>query len=674
VKKQEKTAGKLARNREDMKARVADMQKQVEELGFSETEFNAIEQEKNQLEETVSELRSAVDTLSSKIEGRLRFKYSDPVRGFDRSKVKGIVAKLITVHNPVHATALDVVGGGKLYQVVVDEAITGKALLDKGKLERRVVIIPLDKIKSRQLSDAVTRNASSIAKSLNTTSSPAIELVGFDEEVRTAMEYVFGSTLVVEGAKAANQICDQTKTRTVTLEGDVYDPSGTISGGSKSQGASILETLMELHQATREHDEKAAALKTATAKVDSLKDKSIEYDNLTAALDLKKAELAGVEKHLSQTSYGMLVERFEGMSKELEQAQEEFVNMEKEKEDKWNLYNELKNRETELTQQRETRLKEIDDAVKKAKKDAAEKAKLAREAESKSQTLVLELDSLKTELVAAKEAARAAEKVLNDANTEESDRQMKVGEVKAVYDDAKEALTASEKRRASCSTELTRLEKERSNKRRDKEKSIVEIKKLQVAIAKMEKERVTAERVVSSMLNKYSWIESEQSAFGVTGGDYDFGAMNPKEYSKQLQHLKSEQDSLAKKINKKVMGMIEKAEGEYTELLRKRKVVENDKKKIEAVISELDVKKIAELQRTWVKVNRDFGDIFTTLLPGTQAKLEPPEGMEAWEGLEVKVAFGNVWKESLSELSGGQRSLLALSLILSLLLFKPAPM
>lgn len=41
------------------------------------------------------------------------------------------------------------------------------------------------------------------------------------------------------------------------------------------------------------------------------------------------------------------------------------------------------------------------------------------------------------------------------------------------------------------------------------------------------------------------------------------------------------------------------------------------------------------------------------------------------EGLEVKVAFGSVWKETLTELSGGQRSLLALSLILSLLLFKP---
>jgi structural maintenance of chromosome 2 len=122
------------------------------------------------------------------------------------------------------------------------------------------------------------------------------------------------------------------------------------------------------------------------------------------------------------------------------------------------------------------------------------------------------------------------------------------------------------------------------------------------------------------------------------------------------------------------MGMIEKAEGEYTELLRKRKVVENDKKKIQKVIEELDVKKKSELERTWKKVNKDFGSIFSTLLPGASAKLEPPGGMKAWEGLEVKVAFGDTWKESLSELSGGQRSLLALSLILSLLLFKPAPM
>jgi structural maintenance of chromosome 2 len=73
------------------------------------------------------------------------------------------------------------------------------------------------------------------------------------------------------------------------------------------------------------------------------------------------------------------------------------------------------------------------------------------------------------------------------------------------------------------------------------------------------------------------------------------------------------------------------------------------------VIAELDEKKNEALRVTWEKVNRDFGSIFSTLLPGTSAKLVPVEGGTVLDGLELKVAFGDVWKESLSELSGGQR-------------------
>ena len=53
---------------------------------------------------------------------------------------------------------------------------------------------------------------------------------------------------------------------------------------------------------------------------------------------------------------------------------------------------------------------------------------------------------------------------------------------------------------------------------------------------------------------------------------------------------------------------------------------------------------------------QDFGSIYSTLLPGAKAKLAPPEGQSVLDGLEVKVGFGDVWKDSLSELSGGQRS------------------
>ena len=112
---------------------------------------------------------------------------------------------------------------------------------------------------------------------------------------------------------------------------------------------------------------------------------------------------------------------------------------------------------------------------------------------------------------------------------------------------------------------------------------------------------------------------------------------------------------LSKKINKKVMSMFEKAEQEFQDLKERKTIIENDKSKIEKVIAELDAKKNETLKKTWAKVNRDFGSIFSTLLPGANAKLEPEEGKTVLDGLCVRVALGEVWKESLTELSGGQR-------------------
>lgn len=202
----------------------------------------------------------------------------------------------------------------------------------------------------------------------------------------------------------------------------------------------------------------------------------------------------------------------------------------------------------------------------------------------------------------------------------------------------------------------------------------IDMKKLQHKILRFHKDKAQAEKHVENLIHVHPWIKSEKQFFGRAHTDYDFSAQNPKTALSELKKLKEQQTSLGKKINKKVMGMIEKAEQEYNDLMDKKTIIEKDKAKIQSVISELDTKKNEALQKTWERVNKDFGSIFSTLLPGTSAKLEPPEGMTVLDGLEVKVAFGGVWKESLTELSGGQRSLVALSIILSLLLFKPAPM
>lgn len=61
-------------------------------------------------------LLQVVDRLSAQLAGRLNFEYQDPQKNFDRSKVKGLVAKLIDVKDKTHSTALEVAAGGRLYQ------------------------------------------------------------------------------------------------------------------------------------------------------------------------------------------------------------------------------------------------------------------------------------------------------------------------------------------------------------------------------------------------------------------------------------------------------------------------------------------------------------------------------------------------------------------------------
>lgn len=75
---------------------------------------------------------------------------------------------------------------------------------------------------------------------------------------------------------------------------------------------------------------------------------------------------------------------------------------------------------------------------------------------------------------------------------------------------------------------------------------------------------------------------------------------------------------------------------QYADLMKKKRTVESDKAKIVAVIKELDRKKKEALRKAWEQVNKDFGSIFSTLLPGADARLHPPEGMDVLDGLEVR--------------------------------------
>lgn len=180
--------------------------------------------------------------------------------------------------------------------------------------------------------------------------------------------------------------------------------------------------------------------------------------------------------------------------------------------------------------------------------------------------------------------------------------------------------------------------------------------------------------MLKQMESEHDWIGEEKTSFGRANTPYDFKGKNMAETKSSLKTVTERLQGMKKKINPKVMNMIDSVEKKEGALKNMMKTVIRDKRKIEETIENLDEYKKEALQKTWSKVNGDFGSIFAELLPGSFAKLDPLEGKSISEGLEVKVSLGKVWKQSLNELSGGQRSLIALSLIMALLQFKPAPM
>ncbi len=159
------------------------------------------------------------------------------------------------------------------------------------------------------------------------------------------------------------------------------------------------------------------------------------------------------------------------------------------------------------------------------------------------------MESLKEELAAAELAVEAARKVLNKAVEEETAAKEKLAKVQAIYEEARAELKAVEDKMALCSAELMDMTKEKTDTIKKAEAAELEAKKLSVAISRVQKERKTAEQVIETLQKKHTWIESEKSAFGVPGGDYDIEANNPKDMSRNLETLKDEQTALVRTIH-----------------------------------------------------------------------------------------------------------------------------
>ena len=622
-------------------------------------------------EKALRDAQEKTDVLNGQLAG-LDFKFRDPEAKFDRSRVKGVVAKLMRVTDPAMATALEVVAGGKLYQVVVDTETTGKALLSKGQLQKRVTIIPLNKIDARGLSDAQIKRAATVS---NGDAKLALSLVTSDPDVDSVMRYVFGKAFVCSSGAVAREVAfdKNVLANCVTVEGDMLNPGGLLTGGSRGGQASVLKKLHAMYEAEAEKAEAERALagiraEWARAKkaLDALADLEADADAAEHALGLVRAKLEGSEAH-------QLAEKVAELTKSVASETEAAEKAELAKKEASELASKLEEEIRAFASERDARLADAEKALKAAKSAVASARADIKAAETEMRDAKVERESAAAERAAILDAAKSADDAAEALEAEAAEAEARVVDAQNSLDALNAELETHRAALAACDAEAQAMLKARQKLERQADADAVERKTLEHKRARAARDAEESAKRLETLERDFPWIPGEAHLFGVEGSEYDFEAKDAEASRRELDQHESAQAQLSKRVNKKVIAMFDKAEAEFKALQEKRRIVVNDRTKIEAVISELDEKKKEALRVTWTKVNADFGSIFSTLLPSTTAKLEPPEGESFLAGLEVKVAFGGVWKESLTELSGGQRSLLALSLILALLLFKPAP-
>ncbi len=292
----------LLKDLETLKSQAKKLEAELNKLGVEAGKEEEIYEEEAVLQKQIRTLREQADSMKRKV-ANIDFSYSDPSPGFDRSKVKGLVAQLFTLDKDKAqaGTALEICAGGRLYNVVVDSAETGTHLLQNGKLRKRVTIIPLNKIAAFKASADKIGAAQKLAPGKVDL---ALSLVGYDDEVSAAMEYVFGSTLVCEDAETAKKVTfdPAVRMKSVTLEGDVYDPSGTLSGGSSPNSSGVLVTLGKLNELMKEL--KGLELKLSELQTFMAKEKK-KMDSARKAkqeLDLKSHEIKLTEEQIGGNS------------------------------------------------------------------------------------------------------------------------------------------------------------------------------------------------------------------------------------------------------------------------------------------------------------------------------------------------------------------------------------
>ena len=642
---------------------------------------------RDELQEQVQKLQAGLDGVRAKL--RVFKAMEQDFEGYQKSvrqvmqeakrgalrRVHGPVSQLIRTKDE-YTVAIEIALGAAMQQIVVDSEADGKAAISflKRTGGGRATFLPVSVIQGRSLNETGLENCTGFV-------GVADGLVSADETYRNIISNLLGRTVIVENIDNAIAMSKQYHNRfkIVTLDGQVVNPGGSMTGGSVNKEAGILSRANEVEKLSRQEKDLAAKLQTQELELQEARRAAdqVEFQITTAREQLAEAEKQvltqeGLEKqHMIWLQ--AVQDAMDAADRELAALQERLRT----------------NREQRAALQAE--LKVYRDQLAQTDASIAALEDSQTDADRAVAGITDAMNAIRTEKAALEAEKTTANSHITDLRllqaAAQGDRDKKLADIDAIRDEIRrleDEIRRQEARQQendaqtvqvrtaveNAVAEYGRIEAQKSrceNELQEKNKSILNMER---ACALLENKKETTAIEESNTIDKL-W-----DTYGLTPGTAQEkrGVIESVAAgNKRIAELKRKISALGTPN----LGAIEeyaRVNERYTYLTGQRDDVLLSKKELESIIRQITSQMTEIFVTEFRKIDQYFGQVFEEMFGGGKGQLvlEDPENPLSC-GIEIRVQPPGKQLKTITLLSGGEKAFVAIALYFAILKVRPTP-
>ena len=637
-------------------------------------------EQKNQLslqEKTISDRIRLLSEMEKEYEG-----FSKAVKIVMRaaeartlSGIHGPVGNLIHTDKDC-SVAIEIALGGALQHIVVDTKNDGKNAIGllKQRDGGRATFLPLDTIRGRSLRENGLENEYGFV-------GIASELVRCDGRYGSVIENLLGATVVVEDLDCGIQMAKRhdSRFRIVTLDGQVINAGGSMTGGSVSRNAGILSRSGELEQLHKKLKKIQSQLQDATLLAESANRElqKAQYELEVARDQQRQANDRVLTLEGRKNHYDMLIESLEQQQESLRIQKE---NLQKRSTDDAGRMDTIRRtiadftaraeetrEEIEMLQRRqETARQGLGEMTDRLTEKKARQAALSAEGESARRSME-DLSRLRESLEGEhtdRESLRAQmEQAMAQARAEEERQQQEARELRGGIEEHRQALQKLSEEKMALETrrsQTDRLSRTCNDTLLNCEREVTRLE------GKLNGSALEEKQILDKLWERYELSHSDAQALRVELESVPKATRRIGELNREIKGLGA--------INIGAIEEFDRVNTRYTYLSDQRNDVEKAKEELLGIIEEI-TKQMTEIFAAQFEIlKQSFQETFLELFGGGRATLELEDENDILRcGIEIKAQPPGKQLKTLSLLSGGEKAFVAIALYFAILKVHPTP-